>query len=74
MVNTAMETNLAITLLSRLYKFRLPGVRKSPCKPIEILIINESITLIISKQKLLQLKSVLLHQTRESDPHFCGRA
>ena len=55
--NTVAEANLAIKLLSSLSKLSLHGVRINSCEPSGLLIVDEDIEFIISKQKL---KTVLL--------------
>ena len=69
-VNTVMETNLVVTLLSRLCKFKLLGVPNSLCKPTGMLIIDEGVALVVSNQKLLQPKSAPLTPNTRIRPAF----
>ena len=58
MVKIATETSLTAILLSRPCQFWVSGVPINLCESTEMLIINESIALVVSKQKRLQLQSV----------------
>jgi len=51
--------NLTINLFSELCNFRLPRVPNNPCDSIEMLNVNEGVTLIDNRSKTLQTQSVL---------------
>ena len=53
MVKTMVKTNPVITLLFRLYNFRLPGVPNNPRESTEMLNVDEDIALIDNKLKNL---------------------
>ena len=59
MVKKMVETNLAITLLSGLYNFKLLEVPNDPCDSTGMLNVDKGITLIDNKLQTLQLRSVL---------------
>jgi len=64
MANTAVETNLAAQLHLRLCGFSLQRVHNNPYEPIRMLIVDEEVKLIVSKQNQLMLKIVLALNVR----------
>ena len=69
-----VKINLAVTLLLKLCNSELLGDPNSPCDSLRIMNINKGVTLVVSKQKLLQLNFVLLAPNTSSESRFCGRA
>jgi len=65
-----MKTHAAISLRSRLYNFRLPGILNSPWDSIGTLNVDEGVVLIDNKSKILQLQSILQIQNMRLRPAF----
>jgi len=58
-ITVMVKINLAITLLSKLYNFRLLRVFHNPYDSTEILNVDEGVVLVDNRLKILQRQSVL---------------
>jgi len=68
--STQWWRSISLSLSSWALQIQVAESPQQPCEPTEMLIIDEDVTLVVSKQKLLQLKSVTLAPNARPRPAF----